>query len=115
MDIINPIGAVYKQFSKAQMKVKDYDNRMESMSTPSEQLNRERERNAAKNTVVGLLILLLFLVFASVGIWIWLLILVMRRWNVFPDWLKVVGVIGLLNPGWSLLALILVLFISKKP
>jgi len=113
MDIINPIGAVYKQFSKAQMKVKDYDNRMESMSTPGDRLNRER--NAAKNTAGGLLILLLFLVFASVGIWIWLLILVMRRWNVFPDWLKVVGVIGLLNPGWSLLALILVLFISKKP
>ena len=113
MDIINPIGAVYKQFSKAQMKVKDYDRRMESMSTRSDQFNREY--NGAKNTAIGLLIVLLFFVFASVGIWVWLLILVIRRWNVFPDWLKVVGIIGLLSPGWQLIALILVLFISKKP
>lgn len=114
-NITNPIGAVYKELSKAQKKSKYYKNELKRMPKSSVRRQRfEKESTAAGGAVIGIFIVWLLLVLLSVGGWILLLILVIKRWTGMPDWLKVVGVIGLVFPGWGLLALILVLIFSKK-
>lgn len=72
------------------------------------------------NNTTGILgmaieIFLLFFIL-SLALWIWALFLLINKWNIIPDWAKVVGVIGVLPviPGGPIITIIMILIITKQ-
>jgi hypothetical protein len=71
---------------------------------------------AAGGAILGMTVGIFFLFFIiSLALWIWAVILLVKNWNVIPDWAKVLGVLGVLPviPGGSIVT-ILVVLLSKQ-
>ena len=71
---------------------------------------------AAGGAILGMTVGIFFLFFIiSLALWIWAVILLVKNWNVIPDWAKVLGVLGVLPviPGGSI-ETILVVLLSKE-
>ncbi len=71
---------------------------------------------AAGGAILGMTVGIFFIFFIiSLALWIWAVILLVRNWNVIPDWAKVLGVIGVLPviPGGAIVTILAVL-LSKQ-
>jgi hypothetical protein len=49
-----------------------------------------------KMSPVFALLILGIILFLTLGIWIWALVVLVKYWQVLPDWAKIVGIIGIL-------------------
>lgn len=58
----------------------------------------------------------IFILFISISIWIWALVELMKNWNTIPDWVKFVGVLGLLGvvTGVGPIVTLIAIYITKK-
>ena len=71
------------------------------------------EKNAFELAGIGTVVLLVILVISLI-LYIWALVILIKYWNVLPEWAKIVGVLGLI-PAIPLgpLVTIIVVYIGK--
>lgn len=79
------------QYSLAGL-VQKIRNTKENYETEEDSDKKEEE----KMSPVTALLILGIILFLTLGIWIWALVVLVKYWQILPDWAKIVGIIGIL-------------------
>ena len=64
-------------------------------------------------TGAGFGIFFIILLLLSLFIWIWALMVLIRYWDILPDWAKIVGLLSILGPLGGPIVTLIVVYVAK--
>ena len=81
---------------------------------PIEGFVKIRDANGdAVTTSVGFGIFIVILLLLSLFIWIWALMVLIRYWDILPDWAKIVGLLSILGVLGGPIVTLIVVYVVK--
>lgn len=73
-----------------------------------------KDDDSGDNLILGMsVILFIILLLFTLGIWVWAVVILVKYWNVLPNWAQIIGIVGLLT-GFGPVLTIIVVYIGKN-